>query len=262
MILISSIGSATVNSILMARRIAAYVVGVLQLAFDVRHWSAPVKRVFSRQIYFSGVKALSLLLFLAILMGASVVAPVQLWLSTIGQSALLGSVLVSLVVRGVGPLLVGFLLIGRSGTAVCAELAGMRSRGEIHVLEAQGIDTAVYLVMPRALALALSNFALSVFFVTVSLVVGWLVGLLVGFSDTSFMRFLNAIVISLAPADILAFVIKGFLGGLLIGVICCVEGLSTKGLSTEIPQAVTKGVVLSMATLLIVSALISLAINY
>lgn len=262
MSLITSIGTATVNSMLLTRRTAAYAVAVLRLSLDHQHWSSAVKHVLIGQIYFSGVKALSLLLLLAILIGAAVVAPVQHWLSTIGQSALLGGVLVALVIKALGPLIVGFLLIGRSGTAVSAELAGMRSRGELHVLEAQGIDSTVYLVMPRALALSLTNFALSVLFIAVSLIVGWLVGVLIGISDMSFSRFIHAVLYSVRPIDLCAFAGTALLGGLLIGVISCVEGLSTKGLSTEIPQAVTRGVVLSMATLLIVSTIISLVANY
>lgn len=258
MMLITAIGSRAVSAFKDASRVAAYTLAVLTLAVHPRSWSRDVRSVLVHQIYFSGIKALGLLTFLCVLMGVAVIAKVQSWLLTIGQSALLGSVLVNLLVRELGPLLVGFILIGRSGTAICAELAGMRSRGEIHLLESQGIDPVVYLVMPRSISFAFSHFSLSLLFVAGALLIGWLTAVLAGLSDLGLARFMNAIAMTIGPMDVLAFFVRTFMGGLIIGVVCSAQGLHTGGLSTEIPQSVTKGVVHSMAALLVLSAIVTL----
>jgi phospholipid/cholesterol/gamma-HCH transport system permease protein len=258
MMFITSIGESAVGVFAAAARVTAYVLAVLGLAVRPSSWPRNVRDVLAHQIYFSGILALKLLAFLCVLMGVAVVAQVQGWLLAVGQSALLGSVLVNLVVRELGPLLVGFVLIGRSGTAICAELAGMRSRGEIHVLESQGVDPIAYLVMPRSISFAVSLFSLAVVFVSGTLLIGWLASAFSGMSDLGFSRFLGSILMATGPTDIVAFFAKTFLGGLIIGVICCDQGLHTGGLSTEIPQSVTKGVVYSMIALLAWSALVTL----
>lgn len=261
MTLITNIGSLVTESFARLCLIFTYLGTVVWVAFDRRHWSITVRRVFVDQIYFSAVKAIGLLIFVSLLAGVALVYPVQMWLGTIGQSALLGQVLVALVVNQIGPLLVGFILIGRSGSAICAELAGMRSRGEIHVLDTQGIDPMVYLVMPRVLALAISCFVLTMVFVLISLLTGWVHSVLAGVADAGISRFGHSLFMSLRPEDLAAFAGKSFAGGLLIGVICCVEGIATGGLSTEIPQAVTRGVVESMTGLIIFSVIVSF-VNY
>ena len=255
---LNSLGGRIVGAAAVSSRIAAVAVGALRLLVDPRSWSVSVRRVFMNQVYFSGVQALRLVVSLAVLCGIAVVLQVQVWLVNIGQSGLTGDVLVQFVFRGLAPVMVGFILIGRSGTAICAELAGMRNRGEIDVLEAQGVDTLTYLVMPRSSALAISCFSLSMIFVVVAILTGWLAGVLGGSTDASLPRFLGAVLLELRPAGALDFLLKTVVGGLLIGAIACYEGLATSGLSTEVPQAVTRGVVLSMSAFLIVYGVITL----
>ncbi len=254
---LAAVGERTRSVSSEASRIAAVALAATRVSLDVRSWSYPVRSVFVRQLYFSGVQALRLIVLLSCLCGVAVVLQVQIWMANIGQSDLTGTVLVRLLISGIAPVFVGFVIIGRSGTAICAELAGMRNRHELHVLEAQGVDTFTYLVMPRSAAISISHFCLSMIFVAVSLFSGWIAGVLTGAMEVTLQQFADSVLFALAPAAIFDFAVKCLFGGLVIGAISCVEGLSTSGLSTEIPQAVTKGVVLSIATMLVVSFLVS-----
>lgn len=256
--LISGIGRGVIGLFLYLRRIFAFAIAVFSICSQMRHWSKAVRMVVVRQIYFSGLLALPLLGAVSVIFGIAVVAQIQGWLSAIGQTDLLGPVLVTVVFKEVGPILVGFMLIGRSGTAISAELAGMRSRGEIHALESQGVDPVVYLVMPRVLAFTVSFFCLSLFFASLALSAGWLSGVLLEYSQVGFGAFLDAVFFSFGWAGIISFTAKTLAAGGIVGIVCCLEGISTAGLSTEIPQAVTRGVVYSMSALLAVSAIVSL----
>ena len=97
------------------RDIAAVVWGVINIAVRPRFWPRTVRSLMAKQILFSGVDALGLVLLIAVLAGVSVVAQTQYWLSNLGQSAMLGSILVAVIIREVGPLLVNVLVIARSG---------------------------------------------------------------------------------------------------------------------------------------------------
>jgi len=255
--LLGKTGHRTIALAAEASRIAAAAVAVIRVGIDPRSWSGPVRQVLANQIFFSGVESVRLVVLLALLSGVAVVTPVQMWLANIGQSGLGGEVLVAVMINSLPALMVTFILIGRSGTAMCAELAGMRNRGEIHVLDAQGLDPFLYLVMPRAAALAISAFALSVCFVAASLSAGWLAAAMSGVTDLSIARYFTDVFRALHPYVILSFLLKALLGGLLVGVIASVEGLTTRGLSTEIPQAVTRGVVVSISAVLVLFVVIS-----
>ena len=62
------------------------------------------------------------------------------------------------------------IVIGRSGTIILVELGTMKTEGQVHALDAQGIDPFLYLVLPRVMALSLSMFCLTITFVAVALV--------------------------------------------------------------------------------------------
>jgi phospholipid/cholesterol/gamma-HCH transport system permease protein len=240
----------------------AYVVAVaacaLGEAMKPRHWRQPVRDVLARQILFTGVHAIRVVFMLALLFGVSVVVQVQVWTSALGQKALLGPVLVGLIFRELGPLLTNFLVIARSGTAMASELAAMRVHGEVKALDAQGIDPFIYLVMPRVIGSAISVFGLAVMFVAVSILGGLFTGILLGANTGTPWQFFESVFGALRPADVLNLLAKTLIPGMLMAAICCIEGLSIRGLATDLPQAASRAVMKSITALFVVSALISI----
>jgi len=88
---------------------------------------------------------------------------------------------------------------------------------------------------------------------------GYLCGVLTHTQTGRPMLFVNSIFGALQQADVLNVLIKTLVCGAMTGVICCAEGLSVTTASTEVPQAATRAVVRSTATLFVISALVSLA---
>ena len=217
-----------------------------------------MRRELGKQILFTGVDGLGLTLLIGVLAGVSVVAQAQLWLSRLGQSEMLGEVLVTVIVRGIGPIFVGFLVIGRSGTAIATELANMNVLGEVKVLDSQGIDPVPYLVLPRVLAVAVSVLSLSAIFVAISLGSGYLFGSLFGIAPGDPALFADSVARAVAPADVPRFIAMTLLPGLIVGTICCTEGLEAEGSVTEVPQAATRAVVRSIAAMVLVSCVVSI----
>lgn len=254
---VARVGGRAIGAWRNASLTAAVLWGVLCLAARRRHWSRTVRAVFGRQILFTGVDALRMAGLVALLTGVSVVLQAQVWLSRFGQSEMTGPLLVAVIIREMGPLLVTFLVIGRSGTAIATELAGMRVRGEVRVLEALGVDPMLYLVMPRVLGVVLSVFGLSVAFVLTSFASGYLIGLLMNVIPRAPMIFLASVLKALTPVDVGNFFVKTLLPPAVMATICCIEGLRVGGSATEVPQAATRAVVRSIAAVLWLSALIS-----
>ncbi len=230
---------------------------VVTLACRLDSWPRTTRTVLVRQIIFTGVDALSFVSFVAILAGISVVVQAQVWMARLGQSELMGPLMVTVIVREVGPLLVNFIVIGRSATAMAAELAGMRVRNEVDVLDAQGLDPLLYLVMPRAIAMAVCVLCLTLFFVLVSFGSGYVCGAFLGTSPGDPAIFVRSVVQGVTPSDFVNLLAKTLIPGLLTGVITAIEGLSIEGVATDIPQAVTRSVVRSNMALLLVSVIVS-----
>ncbi len=252
------IGDRTLRIWGAGSRVSSIICGALILALSPGSWPRTVRQQFSRQILFTGVEALGLILLIAVAAGVSVVAQAQLWLSRFGQTDMFSPLLVVVIIREIGPLLVNLVVIGRSGSAVAAEMASMRVRREIEVLDAQGIDPMVYLVMPRVLGIAVSVFGLAVIFTVVSLGSGYLAGLLLAAAQGGPALFLSRVLGALAPTDMIHFLVKTLVPGLLTGAICTIEGLGVGDAATEVPKAATRGVVRSIGAVVVVSALVSL----
>jgi phospholipid/cholesterol/gamma-HCH transport system permease protein len=255
---VERLGAATLESARRAVQTAAVCGALLARLFRPRHWPQPTRDVLARQILFTGFDAIGFVALLALLVGVSVVLQTQVWLTRLGQAGAVGPILVAVIIREAGPLLVNFIVIGRSGTAISSELSSMRVHDEIRVLESQGIDPLGYLLLPRAVGAAISVFCLTVLFVAVSLASGygsgWLMGAPVGPPST----FLDSVFGAIHPADAANLAAKTLIPGFLTGVLCSIEGLSVRGAVTEIPQAATRGVVRSVRALFLTSVLISL----
>ena len=90
------------------------------------------------------------------------------------RSDILRSDLVALtLLRELGPLLVGVVVIGRSGSAITAELGAMKVAEEIEALQVMAINPIRFLVVPRFLAMLVMLPMLTIFgAISVSLAAG------------------------------------------------------------------------------------------
>lgn len=254
---LSSVGRAAIEKYGRLRYLLSIAWAVLSLGVLPDSWRRTTRDVLARQILFTGVDAVGFVMLVAFLAGVSIVVQAQVWMGRLGQLELLGPLLVTVVAREVGPLLVNFIVIGRSATATAAELAGMRVRHEVSVLDAQGVDPLLYLVMPRALGMAICVLCLSALFVLVSFATGYFFGALLGTGPEDPAIFARSVIRGFVPGDFLNLLAKTLLPGFMSSIIASVEGLSVEGVATDIPQAVTRTVVRSTLSLLVISVVVS-----
>lgn len=241
-----------------AQYVAAVLGTTLILGAQPRRWRRTVRRVFARQVLLSGVESVGFIFIVAVLVGISVVVQLDVWTAKLGQSQTLGPLLVMVVARELGPLFANFVLIVRGGSAITAELGIMKAGGEVRVLEAQGIEPLLFLVMPRVLGMVVSAFSLSVIFVLVAFGSGYGFGALIGQTNADPAAFLSSVFKAVHPFDGLGFLLKCLLPALLTAVICSTEGLSVEQGVTEVPQAVKRSLARSLGALFATSAAVSL----
>ncbi len=108
--------------------------GVILKKFNVAH--CVVRPLVTQQVARSGLKLLPMFLFLALALGLVVIGQTVSWATRFGAINYLGTVMVIVVVRELGPLIAALLVLSRVGAANVIELGTARATGEVEALEA------------------------------------------------------------------------------------------------------------------------------
>jgi phospholipid/cholesterol/gamma-HCH transport system permease protein len=234
-----------------------FVVSLLALCLRFKWASRPaVVNVLIRQIYFTGVKGLPWVLVIALFAGVAGVYHVVHFARSVGDLSLIGTLMNTLVVQEMAPLLVTILMLTRSGVAVATEIGNMHIRGEALLLRSMGIDLDEYLYLPRVMAFALCGLVLTVMFVGISI---WLGGLFVALNhELNFTQFLT----ELRKGSTLDGVLMMVLKGTLYPVLCCAmllfEGRKVGHDPNQVPVHATYGVLDSLMMVALVDVIIAI----
>ncbi len=207
------------------------------------------------QIRFTGLDALWLIVGTALLLGAVTLIQAFSQLSGLGAENYIGVLMVLIILRELGPLLTAVLIIGRSSTAIAAELGSMQLNGEVDALAAHGINPYQYLLLPRWLGVLVSLFALVVCFDAAALAGGFLVAKLK--YAVTFGFYMDSVRQTLSNRDFVATLLKVLLFSGAISFQACHFGLRIRRSQTEIPQAVTKTVVSALVAVFALDGLIA-----
>ena len=251
---IAGLGRATRQVGMDALTLTHFVGGVLRGGLSYPPTARTLwTRNLLNQVRFTAVQALPFLGTIAILIGVTVIVQANAQAVKFGVSDVLGKILTSVVVRELGPLLTAIVVLGRSGTAIAAELATSSVLGETDAMEAMGVDPLQYLVFPRVVGGAISVALLVVFFNAITLVGGALAAWVVG--AVSLGEYMGSLRLALAPGDLIIMVGKGAIFGAGIATLCAYAGLMGGRTPPDIPRSVTQGVVLSLLFVFAISAL-------
>jgi len=207
------------------------------------------------QVRFTGLDALWLVSGTALLLGAVTLIQAFSQLSGLGAENYIGALMVLIILRELGPLLTAVLVIGRSATAISAELGAMQLNGEVDALAIHGVNPYQYLLLPRWLGVLVSVFALVVFFDAVALGGGFLVAKLK--YGVTFGFYMDSVRQALSNRDFAATLLKVVLFSGAITFHACHFGLRIRRSQTEIPQAVTKTVVSALVAVFSIDGLIA-----
>ncbi len=208
-----------------------------------------------RQMILIGVQALPMASLTSFSIGLTLAMQSAAELKKLGGEGYIpGLVSVSLL-RELGPLLIGVIVIGRSGSAVTAELGTMKVSEEIEALEVMAINPVRFLLVPRVLAMMVMLPTLTIFGNCIGMVGGWAVcKSALHFSTPAYiMRSLE-----FADAfDLYSGLIKSVVFAWFIITIACHMGLKVEGGAEGVGQATTGSVVWSLLTMLVANALLT-----
>jgi phospholipid/cholesterol/gamma-HCH transport system permease protein len=166
-----------------------------------------------------------------------------------GYTRLLPEYLALAVVLEFAPLAAGFIVAGRSGASLGAELSSMRLTEQTDALEALGVSPFRYLVAPRIaacmLALPLLTVLIAALAILGSFAAEWVGGTM------AWTEYWTACLRDLRVRDIVSATLKTVVFGFFIGAAGCYSGMTAAPGAEGVGRAATRGVVLSILAVVI-----------
>lgn len=206
------------------------------------------------QIDRAGVRLLPGIVLLGLALGLVIVGQTVSLLQKVGAEQYAGTVMVTVLIRELGPLATALVVLARVGTAIVIELGMSRAQGEVEALEALGIDPVHYLVMPRVIGLATAIFSLTVYLILVAVGSGYL---FVFLQDVPLLPgdYFGQIARALAWEDFALLGLKTATFGAIIATVTCYQGLAQRLRLEEVSDATTRAVAQSVAGCVLADAL-------
>ncbi|MEO6035443.1 MAG: ABC transporter permease [Verrucomicrobiota bacterium] len=230
------------------------LITLVVMAKKNRHANRVIHPLIRGQIERAGLRLLPMTSFLGVALGLVIIGQTVFLLNRIGVENFTGTIMVTVVVRELGPLIAALMVLARVGTAIVIELGTSRALGEVEALEALGIDPVHFFVVPRVVGLALSIFGLTVYLIIIALLSGYLFAFL---QDVPLYPsdYFNQLANSLTWQDFILLGLKTSLFGTIIAVVTCYQGLAQPLQIEEVAAATTSAVARSVVACVLLDAL-------
>ncbi len=176
-------------------------------------------------------------------------------LSRQGVGSQVGGLLAIGMAREIAPLLTATLLTGKVATAYAAQLGTMKVTEQIDAITMLQTDPVEYLVVPRLIAMVVMAPVQCLLFFSVALWSGQI-------SSTALYQippgvFWDSVREWLILSDLPFMLVKALVFGLLIAVLACGWGLTTRGGPKEVGTSTTGAVVMTLVTVSLMDVLLT-----
>lgn len=178
--------------------------------------------------------------------------------SPLYPKSIIGAIVAPSMILELGAVVTGFILTGRVGARIAAELGTMRVTEQIDALEAMGLNSIGYLIIPRVLAGVLMFPVLYIAAVFVGIGGGILVADVGGWLAAG--EFIDGAREFFNPFDPVFGVIKSLVFGFVITSISCYKGYYTGGGAEGVGRSTTQAAVTSCVYILLADLLLAVAL--
>jgi phospholipid/cholesterol/gamma-HCH transport system permease protein len=212
------------------------------------------KRIF-KQMAFMGVGTLPIALLMAFFVGMVLALQTGAQLARFNIQNIIGAIVGLSLAKELAPVLTGYLVAGRVGAAITAEIGTMTVSEEIDALRVMGVDPVYYLSMPRFIA--------AVFMVPIIVIYVDLVGMFGGaiisatYVGVDIQTYFDNLFASLTFGEILRGLVKAMFFGGIVGLIGCYKGFKTTGGAEGVGRFTTQSVVLSFILIIVFDYFVS-----
>lgn len=211
------------------------------------------------QMYEIGVLSLPVVAITGFSTGMVLAAQAYFQLSDKGLASATGLMVTKAMMVELGPVLTAFMVTGRVGAAMCAELGTMRVTEQIDAIRSMAVNPMRYLIAPRFIAGITMLPLLTIFSSLMGIIGGYVIA--VSYYHMTPLSYLEPLPQHVTVFDLVSGLIKAIVFGFIIITVSCYRGLTTRGGAAGVGKATTNSVVICYTIILIGNFLLTLSLN-
>ena len=202
-----------------------------------------------REIYFSGVLSLLIILVSGLFVGLVLGLQGYEILQRFGSTEALGTLVALSLTRELGPVLAAIFFASRAGSSVTAEIGLMKATEQLKAMDMMAVNPIARVVAPRFWGGVISMPLLAAIFSAMGVLGGWLIGVVfIGVDDGSYWSQMQSSVNF--RFDIWNGIVKSFVFGVAVSLIAVFEGYDSVPTAEGVSRAITRTVVTSVLAVL------------
>ncbi|MBS0604343.1 MAG: ABC transporter permease [Verrucomicrobia bacterium] len=219
----------------------------------------PSVKLILQQLYDIGVSSLPVCAITGFSTGLVLAAQSIYQLSDKGLTSVTGLMVTKAMMTELGPVLTAFMVTGRVGAAMTAELGTMLVTEQVDALHTMAVNPNRYLISPRFIAGTFMMPLLTIFSIVMGVFGGYLISVYYfGMPPNTYM---DPIPENVKYFDLMTGIIKGFVFGVLIMTIACYKGMRTRGGAAGVGKTTTSAVVITYCAILLTNFFLTVALN-
>lgn len=231
----------------------------------VQNLISSIKYLFSKQVRFSSVisqaaaisyDSLTISLIIVLIAAAVIAIQVSKQFLMSGADSYIGGTIAIVIIREIAPGFAALAIGARAGTAISAEIANMQVTSQVDAIKTLKVDPVGYYFAPRLIAAGLT--------VPLVVILAEMIGIIGGLFICLFTislhpnRYITSVWLWLQTRDIYISLLKAFVFGILIALVCATQGYTTKGGAKEVGTSTTQAAIKSTIYMLIADFIINL----
>lgn len=231
----------------------------------VQNLISSIKYLFSKQVRFSSVisqaaaisyDSLTISVIIVFIAAAVIAIQVSKQFLMSGADSYIGGTMAIVIVREIAPGFAALAIGARAGTAISAEIANMQVTSQVDAIKTLKVDPVGYYFTPRLMAAGITVPMV----VLISELIGIVGGMFVCFLTINLHpnRYINSVWLWLNTRDLYISLLKAFVFGVLISLVCATQGYTTRGGAKEVGTATTQAAIKSTIYMLIADFIINL----
>jgi phospholipid/cholesterol/gamma-HCH transport system permease protein len=219
----------------------------------------PAFSLILRQLYDIGVASLLVVGITGLITGLVLAAQSFYQLADKGLSGVTGIMVGKAMMTELGPLMTGFMVTGRVGAAMCAELGTMKVTEQVDALKTMSVNPNRYLIAPRFIAGIFMMPLLTVFSIALGIWGGYLIA--VYYFEMAPSAYYDPMPIHITLFDYITGIVKAFAFGVLIMTISCYKGITTTGGAEGVGKSTTNSVVITYVSIMFLNFFLTMFLN-
>lgn len=224
-----------------------------------------IKYLLSKQVRYSSIisqaaaisyDSLNISLIIVLIAAAVIAIQVSKQFLMSGADSYIGGTMTVVIIREIAPGFAALAIGARAGTAISAEIANMKVTSQVDAIKTLKVDPVGYYFTPRLIAAGIT--------VPMVILIAELIGIVGGMFVCYFTinlhpnRYINSVWLWLKLRDVYISLLKAFVFGIIIALVCATQGYITEGGAKEVGDSTTQAAVKSTVYMLIADFIINL----